>query len=209
MGFIPQITCRHCGNEYSGVRNRCPNCGTRRVQSSTRTASSTDGSRQGTSASAVAAENTKWQFILGIVLLVAVIISVIILIAASTGGNGNASAEISPSPVVESEAPSDSPTPALPSPSPSPLVEVTSISVTFLGSKTVEFTMAVGEEIQLKAQIYPLDSEGTVTWSSANDGICTVDSTGLVTGVAPGWGSVIAECAGVKTVVDVQVKQSW
>ena len=28
MGFIPETTCRRCGQKYSGLRNRCPNCGT-------------------------------------------------------------------------------------------------------------------------------------------------------------------------------------
>ena len=28
MGFIPQITCRHCGKKFSGIYNRCPHCGT-------------------------------------------------------------------------------------------------------------------------------------------------------------------------------------
>ena len=30
MGFIPETTCRRCGQKYSGLRNRCPNCGTLR-----------------------------------------------------------------------------------------------------------------------------------------------------------------------------------
>ena len=30
MGFIPETTCRRCGQKYSGLRNRCPNCGTPR-----------------------------------------------------------------------------------------------------------------------------------------------------------------------------------
>ena len=29
MGFIPEITCRRCGNKYSAIRGRCPSCGAR------------------------------------------------------------------------------------------------------------------------------------------------------------------------------------
>ncbi len=28
MSVIPKITCRRCGREYSGLRSRCPYCGT-------------------------------------------------------------------------------------------------------------------------------------------------------------------------------------
>ena len=27
MGFIPEITCRRCGNKYSAIHSRCPSCG--------------------------------------------------------------------------------------------------------------------------------------------------------------------------------------
>lgn len=207
MGFIPQITCRHCGNQYLGTRSRCPNCGTRRVQQSNRPVDSTDASRRGTSANAVAAENTKWQFILGVILLVAVIISVIILISASLGSGEEADAVISPTSDIVSEAPSPSPTP---SPSPSPEPVVISISVTYGGSPTSGFTTGIGSayEIQLKGQIYPLDSTGVITWTSSNDEIATVDQTGLVKGVSPGSVTITAECAGVKTDINVIIKQS-
>ncbi len=86
MGFIPQITCRHCGNKYMGIFNRCPHCGTRRVKQSGRAAVSTTASSKGSAAGARLNINTQWQFIFGCVLVVAVIAAVIILVTASLGG---------------------------------------------------------------------------------------------------------------------------
>ena len=31
MGMIPEVKCRRCGETFSSMRSRCPNCGTRRV----------------------------------------------------------------------------------------------------------------------------------------------------------------------------------
>ncbi len=86
MGFIPQITCRYCGNKYMGIFNRCPHCGTRRVKQSGRAAVSTTASSSGSAAGARLNINTQWQFIFGCVLVVAVIAAVIILVTASLGG---------------------------------------------------------------------------------------------------------------------------
>ena len=36
MSVIPKITCRRCGREYSGLRSRCPYCGTSRKKSAER-----------------------------------------------------------------------------------------------------------------------------------------------------------------------------
>lgn len=93
MGFIPQITCRHCGNQYMGIFNRCPHCGTRRVRPSGRAAGSTTAASKGSAANARLNINTQWQFILGCVLVVAVIVAVIILVTASLGGGNRVDVE--------------------------------------------------------------------------------------------------------------------
>ncbi len=86
MGFIPQITCRHCGNKYMGIFNRCPHCGTRRVRPGGHAATSTTAASKGSAANARLNINTQWQFIFGCVLVIAVIAAVIILVTASLGG---------------------------------------------------------------------------------------------------------------------------
>ena len=43
MSVIPEVKCRRCGETFSALRSRCPNCGTRRVNQSARTPSPTPG----------------------------------------------------------------------------------------------------------------------------------------------------------------------
>lgn len=94
MGFIPQITCRHCGNKFSGIYNRCPHCGTRRVKQASRPTSTTTAATSGSAAAAREGVNTRMQFIFGCVLVVAVIAAVIILINASLGGGSGKTVDI-------------------------------------------------------------------------------------------------------------------
>ncbi|MBR2880400.1 MAG: Cna B-type domain-containing protein, partial [Oscillospiraceae bacterium] len=86
MGFIPKVDCRHCGQSFMAIFNRCPNCGTRRVKQSGRAATSTTAASSGSAANARLNINAQWQFIMGAVLVVAVIVAVIILISTSLGG---------------------------------------------------------------------------------------------------------------------------
>ncbi len=90
--------------------------------------------------------------------------------------------------------------PPTPTPTPEPTIPVTSISITFLGSPLKEFTQRIGADpLQLKAEVYPVEAVTTakLDWRSSDDSIITVDETGLVTAVGPGWAEVIAECGGV------------
>ncbi len=216
MGFIPEITCRRCGNKYSAIHSRCPSCGAPRKQPDTRPAAGasadapeqageptarpaarqSSGKSSGGKAAALFNSNTKWQFIFGCILIVLVIVAVIVLISASLGP---ASKPVeTPEPTVEvTPPPTPSPTPT---PTPEPTIPVTSISITFLGSPLKEFTQRIGADpLQLKAEVYPVEAVTTakLDWRSSDDSIITVDETGLVTAVGPGWAEVIAECGGV------------
>ena len=61
MSVIPEVKCRRCGESFSALRSRCPNCGTRRVAQSGRTPATTPGTVKGTAAYERAETNTKWQ----------------------------------------------------------------------------------------------------------------------------------------------------
>ncbi|MFB0919448.1 MAG: Ig-like domain-containing protein [Oscillospiraceae bacterium] len=189
MGLIKKTICPKCGQEYSVLKAECPYCGTRQQKQSARTPQSSDAVRKGTSASARAEVNTKWQLIFGLCLIAAVIIAVIILITTTVSG-GYVTATPTPSP-SETVTPTPSPTPT---PTPTPTVE--SISITYLGQTKTEFTMSSGNTIQLDASIYPLDVQGTIEWSSSKEDVLTVDKDGLVTAVGKGWASVVARCYG-------------
>ena len=176
MSVIPKITCRRCGREYSGLRSRCPYCGTGRSKSAERIPLRTSSENAGTPAAEHAAVNTKWQMLFGGILLLAVVAAVIVLIA----------------PVA-----TPTPTPE-PTPTPTPTPSVTSITITFLGSKRTEFAAKVGDEVPLSTTIYPAGGNQTVTWSSKDESIATVSDKGVVTGVGKGTTTITAECGGVK-----------
>ena len=204
MGFIPQITCRHCGNKYSAIHSRCPGCGTRRVRQTTHSTSTTASTRPGSAAAARANSNTRWQFIFGCILIVAVIVAVIILVSASIGSPGKAPVETPP--VVEVTTPP--PTTPPPTPSPEPTVAVTSVTITFLGDPVSDFTQRVEwAPIDLNADVYPTEALTTaeLQWRSSNEEVCTVDADGIVTAVGSGSCEIIAECGGVAAKCDVRV----
>ncbi len=207
MGFIPEITCRKCGNKYSAIHSRCPSCGAPRKPKPERTAASAAPAetssgeaktRRPASGKTVPLfnSNTKWQFIFGCVLIALVIVAVIILISASLGPT--AKPVETPEPSVEvTPPPTPSPTPT---PTPEPTIPVTSVAITFLGSPLKEFTQRIGADpLQLKADVYPVEAVTTakVQWRSSDESIVTVDETGLVTAIGPGWAEIVAECGGV------------
>ena len=198
MGFIPEITCRHCGKSFSAIHNRCPHCGTRRVKQTTRTPATTSSARQGTAANARAQASARFQLIFGCVLLLAVIASVIILITAGVNGGGGGGDRVKKGSSDEDQqiaSPTDlaEPTPT-PSPTPTPEPPITSIGIYFLGEENEGFVMKVGENVPLDAKTFPTDVVAEVTWTSRDPSVCTVDSTGLVTGVGNGNTYVVASC---------------
>ena len=88
MSFIPRVTCRRCGRQFSGMRGRCPYCGTRRVRQSERVPGPTPGEDMSTPSGQRAAVNARWQLIFGAILLVAVILAVVVLISMSLNSGG-------------------------------------------------------------------------------------------------------------------------
>lgn len=202
MGFIPEITCRHCGKKFSAIHNRCPNCGTRRIKQTNRSTPTTASAKSGTAAYARANTNAKWQFIFGCILVAAVILAVIVLITSSLGP---AKPVETPEPSIEVTTPPPTPVPTDP---PTPTIPVTSVAITFLGSPVTEFTQRVEwAPIDLNADVYPTDAltTATVKWRSSDESVATVDVDGIVTAVGSGECEIIAECGGVATKCNVLV----
>ena len=166
MSMIPEVKCRRCGATFSSMRSRCPNCGTRRVAQSGRAPSTTPGTVKGTASYERAETNTKWQMIFGLILVVAVILAVIVMVSTSLDGSdsSNKSTAMTP-PVVTDYVPIIE---AAPTASPTPTPTVESIKIFFYtDEKTSDFTMHVGDTVDLTAQVLPLTIQVRITGGGA------------------------------------------
>ena len=177
MPMIPEVKCRRCGEVFSSMRSRCPNCGTRRVTQSGRTPSPTAGTVKGTASYERAETNTKWQIIFGLILVAAVVLAVIVMVTTSLEGADvkQQSTAITP-PVVTEYVPviEEAPTPE---PTPTPNVE--GLRVMFFTTEIqTDFTIWVDDPIDLTVQVMPLTLQGLkVDWKSSNPDILKVEKT--------------------------------
>ena len=166
MSLIPEVKCRRCGESFSSMRSRCPNCGTRRVSQSGRTPAATPGTVRGTEAYERAAVNTKWQLIFGLILVVAVILAVIVMVSTGLNGADAPAAKATPTPAAESAAPTPPPAPT-PTPTPPPTVE--KVSIRYYENVKEDFSIKVDEVVPLNALVTPTDISDKVTWSVDSD----------------------------------------
>lgn len=174
MSMIPEVKCRRCGQSFSALRTRCPNCNTRRVMQSGRTPAATPGTVKGTASYDRAETNTRWQLIFGLILVVAVILAVIVMVSTSLNGLDNEGtptrrSRSTPTPAVQTEDPSMFiETPPTPSPTPTPTVE--SIKLFFFEKELTQegggFTMRSTEDpLTITARAYPADQFADATFS--------------------------------------------
>lgn len=171
MNIIPEVQCRRCGETFSSLRSRCPNCGTRRVAQSGRTPGTTPGTVKGTAAYERAETNTKWQLIFGLILVVAVILAVIVMVSTSLDGADNGIP--SGTKVTASPSPSSQGVPiveAPPTPPPTPTPSVEKVQIRYATTESLEFTMRMGDApITVNAVAFPVTIENPVfEWSCSN-----------------------------------------
>ena len=166
MSLIPEVKCRRCGERFSSLRSRCPNCGTRRVAQSSRTPGATPGTVSGTASYERAGANTRWQMIFGLILVVAVILAVIVMVSTSLNGTDVSVKPNKPASAVEPtlapEAPVVEPVPT-PTPTPPPTVEV--IQIRYGDDEKDDITMPPGQILTFNAYVSPLTITDKVKWS--------------------------------------------
>ena len=89
--------------------------------------------------------------------------------------------------------------------------ETTSIAVERITLNRSLATLTEGEEMTLTATVEPDDAADTsVTWSSSNPSVATVDNTGKVTAIAPGTATITATAndgSGVSASCEVTVQE--
>lgn len=218
MSVIPEVKCRRCGESFSALRSRCPNCGTRRVAQSGRTPAATPGTVKGTAAYERAETNTKWQMIFGLILVVAVILAVIVMVTARPDGLDNPGTQGKGTITAPTPSPTQDPStiiiePPTPSPTPTPVPD--SVKVFFFEDEKEEFTEAVGEVVKLKAVAYPVDQfpNATFKWSVNDESVIkltvsddTKECEVLCLKHQPGGVTLTVECEGVTKTVKVYTK---
>ena len=83
------------------------------------------------------------------------------------------------------------------------IIPVTSISMD-ITSKTID----IGETVQINAQALPDNAtDKTITWSTSDANIASVDKTGLVKGIAPGTAIITAKSGDVKATCEIKVNK--
>lgn len=177
MSFIPRVTCRRCGRQFSGMRGRCPYCGTRRVRQSERVPGPTPGEDMSTPSGQRAAVNARWQLIFGAILLVAVILAVVVLISMSLNSGG----VTKPSPTVpvvpsanELTDPTVPPT-ATPTPTPTPTIESVTI---YYGSEPLGDDVTISAPLTVTASVWPMTVEipaEAIVWESSDPNVVKVE----------------------------------
>ncbi len=185
MSLIPEVKCRRCGENFSVLRSRCPNCGTRRVSQSSRTPAPTPGTVKGTAAYERAETNTRWQLIFGLILIVAVILAVIVMVSTSVNGLDSQSGKstsktpTAPTPAAVVSAAPTVMTPPTPTPTPTPTVE--GINIQCFGTDVKdEFTMHLSSDnvVTLQATVLPIETftkdNTRITWSSGDSSLIQV-----------------------------------
>lgn len=169
MSMIPEVKCRRCGETFSSMRSRCPNCGTRRVTQSTRTPGTTPGTVKGTVSYERAETNTKWQMIFGLILVVAVILAVIVMVSTSLDSADTVVSKATAPIAVTNNVPQIE---AAPTPSPTPTPTLERIEIKNYENTLTEFSMRLSnnEVVKLTAVPYPMTVEGVkFTWSVSDD----------------------------------------
>ena len=74
----------------------------------------------------------------------------------------------------------------------------TSIPVTGITLDKTALTMEIKTTEQLKATVLPADTTSTISWTSSNEKVATVDNTGKITALTKGTATITAAADGIK-----------
>jgi uncharacterized OB-fold protein len=205
VAVISEVKCGRCDRRYSGFRSRCPYCGARR-------------NKRGKHADE--ADNAKAKMVIGILALVLLIATSVILVFTSLpdkvdGGNPTDAAAVTTdaeplnsngenvTTVENSDDPSESPSL---SPSPSAVIEVAEVDILAYGDVTEDFTLKVGESLQMRFATIPETTGKIATWKSSKESVFMVLSDGKLTAIGKGSATLTVTVDGVEATCIVRVK---
>ena len=168
------IRCENCGEEYSTTYKRCPFCDER---PSSRSYPPVGGGRRvagGTRSSRSGRQPNPLQ-VAGLVISLVLIIAAIVIVITTL------------SPLLFGGKPAEGSGTSQPDSTSTPVETVTLEALTL--SRT-EVTLEAGEPFQLTAAPTPSDAQVTVTWTSSDPDIATVDEYGNIANVYKGSNQV-------------------
>ena len=169
MGLIPRVKCSRCDRSYSGLKNKCPNCGASRSRGSKRTIDIKDsGARR------------IIQILLALVLVITTISIIVIgggdddaLLGAGTTlaqeeENGDEAGEVGEDTELETPTPTPEPTPE-----PNP---VTGLEITwqFQQGNINEMTLSAGDSLEVWAEVFPTDADAEISWGTEDPTVANI-----------------------------------
>jgi cytoskeletal protein RodZ len=200
--------CENCGEYYSVTYKRCPFCDEKSERNAAPARRKSGGGKR-------LASNTKgggygrprsqfmriFALLLSLVLIVAAICIVISIVRTLLHTGGSEGAAESPATTEQTDTSGNTdpteppettePIDSQPSGADTSIPEVTLATSMELNSTDITL-FSVGEKAQLTAKLLPEGTSGEVSWSTSNQAVATVSSTGLVTAVAKGTANVTA-----------------
>ena len=205
MGIISEVKCGRCDRRFSGLRSRCPYCGARRGKRGKQSFNS---------------ENSRAKLIIGAALMLVLIVAVSVLLITSLSEKpGNPGEANSPPPTMTTGGdptgipgtadPSTEPTntePTEPTTSTEPVSVVESIKIMYVGTEKTDITMKLGEKLKLTTKTVPADTDEEVVWSSSDETIFVVLSTGQLTAIARGEANLTVTSGGASAECVIRVR---
>ena len=205
MAMVNEVKCARCDRKYSGVRSRCPYCGARRI---------------GRGKYSEGSDNATGKMLISVLILAVFTVAAGILLFTTP----NDAEAVDPASDPSISNPEDeineevgmypvetaTPMPVETDPPLAPLV-VTSLTITYDGSKKEEFTAKVGETVPLRVKVEPPGVEVDIVWSSSDEEVFSVVSVELnnvgvnVTGVGVGNGILTVSAGGIEQTCKVYV----
>jgi len=97
-------------------------------------------------------------------------------------------------------------------PTPTPALKVNSVTITFAGKKTEDFTEYVGKSVALGARVDPVGIEETIIWTSSDRGVFEVVATNTegtaatVTPIAKGTAILSVSVGDVEATCTVRIR---
>jgi len=207
MSIVPEVKCARCDRKYTGVRSRCPHCGARRI---------------GRGKYSEDADNSRGRMLIGVLIMAALVLATgfLVFTAPDDGDGGLGASMVSPEPdpsELEDEPPVFTPPPPIESPTipvetPSPQPAVSTVTITYNGRRTEDFTEFVGTSVALGARVEPVGIREEIHWMSSDRSIFEVTPTNddgtaaRITPISRGTATLTVSVGGVEATCIVRVR---